>query len=297
MPWGAIRANPGNFFDPAVYLPEGIALLEPSKMGKAAAIGCLTHWAELERLGQQAFHFTQVLGKDGELEAAIPRRLVLQAQDEDEDQQDSDPPMVARRKQRKATEKPTRAPARKGKHRQIGYQELSDAEDLHGIPVDAGMPGSDSLSPREVTRPKPRKLQRPAPRAIPIVDPALLEQGLITMDAHSLDTLPTFCHTNGPNDPVPAGCFAAPAMTHLATVPEGNETPVQTGIKRGQAHRYTPVPRDPIGTRSASRPPPGRPAGVGGATGKGPIEKASKKRKASEGNGQVPRRVGRPRKA
>lgn len=110
-------------------------------------------------------------------------------------------------------------------------------------------------------------------------------------DGPEKDSLPMFSTTTGL-----AALASKPirsAVSRLPTIPEGGiHTPMQ-GRRQGSATpRACPISRDPIATRSTSKPPPGR------TRSQDMTPAPSKKRKAPPLENERPaRRVGRPRKA
>jgi hypothetical protein len=63
VPWTHIRDDPDKFFD-AKYLPDGMVLVEISKMKSEALQSCIRHWYKRQEAGQRPFEFKYVLASD-----------------------------------------------------------------------------------------------------------------------------------------------------------------------------------------------------------------------------------------
>ena len=63
VPWTHIRDDPDKFFD-AKYLPDGVILVEISKMKSEALQSCIRHWYKRQEAGECPFEFKFVLPSD-----------------------------------------------------------------------------------------------------------------------------------------------------------------------------------------------------------------------------------------
>jgi hypothetical protein len=59
IPWASITKDPNYFFD-SQYLPDGLKLVEISKMRGEHLHSCLQRWRKIQEKGEQAFCFKQV---------------------------------------------------------------------------------------------------------------------------------------------------------------------------------------------------------------------------------------------
>ena len=63
VPWTHIRDDPEKFFD-SKYLPDGVILVEVSKMKSEALQSCIWHWYKRQEAGECPFEFKFVLPSD-----------------------------------------------------------------------------------------------------------------------------------------------------------------------------------------------------------------------------------------
>jgi hypothetical protein len=87
VPWTLIAAHPDKFFEPK-YLPNGVKLVEISKMKSDALQSCYSHWYQRQQRGVEAFLFKHVQDSDVRIPASKRKRGPAAAADDDDDDDD-----------------------------------------------------------------------------------------------------------------------------------------------------------------------------------------------------------------
>jgi hypothetical protein len=85
VPWKLIAEDPDKFFDNE-YLPDGVQLIEISKMKADTLQACYRHWCKSQDIGEDAFVFKHVHEPD--VRADVGKKK-CRAADDDDDEEDN----------------------------------------------------------------------------------------------------------------------------------------------------------------------------------------------------------------
>lgn len=84
VPWKLIAEDPDKFFDDD-YLPDGVRLIEISKMRGDDLQACYRHWSSSQNKGEDAFLFKHVHQTDLRTDHANKKKRHAADHDDDED--------------------------------------------------------------------------------------------------------------------------------------------------------------------------------------------------------------------
>jgi len=84
VPWKLIAEDPDKFFDDD-YLPEGVRLIEISKMQADTLQACYRHWSKSQENGEDAFVFKHVHQADVRADGGKKKKKRPAADDDDDE--------------------------------------------------------------------------------------------------------------------------------------------------------------------------------------------------------------------